>query len=131
MCAWRKRGIQNIEIIVRDISTFEHEGTYDRVLSIEMFEVNIYFLGINFIIMLYLSKLIVFSIWKTMESFWRKLEGGWRKMLFCLFTISAIRHLLTTLRYNLMLKNWLIIHLLNHYFLENKVIYLCGYVDSL
>ncbi|CAN6985054.1 unnamed protein product [Brassica rapa subsp. trilocularis] len=34
----RKRGIQNIEIIVGDISTFEHEGTYDRVLSIEMFE---------------------------------------------------------------------------------------------
>ncbi|KAF2554260.1 hypothetical protein F2Q68_00037750, partial [Brassica cretica] len=34
----RKLGIQNVEIIVGDISTFEHEGTYDRVFSIEMFE---------------------------------------------------------------------------------------------
>ncbi|CAD5329806.1 unnamed protein product [Arabidopsis thaliana] len=34
----RKLGLQNIEIIVADISTFEHEGTYDRIFSIEMFE---------------------------------------------------------------------------------------------
>ncbi|CAL9227809.1 unnamed protein product, partial [Arabidopsis halleri] len=34
----RKLGLQNIEIIVADISTFEHERTYDRVFSIEMFE---------------------------------------------------------------------------------------------
>ncbi|KAJ0262865.1 hypothetical protein HA466_0033290 [Hirschfeldia incana] len=34
----RKLGIRNVEIIVGDISTFEHEGTYDRVFSIEMFE---------------------------------------------------------------------------------------------
>ncbi|CAE6162473.1 unnamed protein product [Arabidopsis arenosa] len=34
----RKLGLENVEIIVADISTFEHEGTYDRVFSIEMFE---------------------------------------------------------------------------------------------
>ncbi|XP_047321903.1 (S)-coclaurine N-methyltransferase-like [Impatiens glandulifera] len=30
--------LQNLEIIVADISTFEMEATYDRILSIEMFE---------------------------------------------------------------------------------------------
>ncbi|AEE86176.1 unnamed protein product [Arabidopsis thaliana] len=34
----RKLGLQNVEIIAADISTFEHEGTYDRIFSIEMFE---------------------------------------------------------------------------------------------
>ncbi|CAH2066026.1 unnamed protein product [Thlaspi arvense] len=34
----RKLGIKNIKIIVGDISTFEDEGTYDRVFSIGMFE---------------------------------------------------------------------------------------------
>ncbi|XP_010526043.1 PREDICTED: (S)-coclaurine N-methyltransferase-like isoform X1 [Tarenaya hassleriana] len=34
----RKLVLRNLEIIVADISSFEHEGTYDRVFSIEMFE---------------------------------------------------------------------------------------------
>ncbi|KAK9076857.1 hypothetical protein SSX86_005191 [Deinandra increscens subsp. villosa] len=33
-----KLGLQNVEIIVADISTFEMEGSYDRIFSIEMFE---------------------------------------------------------------------------------------------
>ena len=31
--------LQNVEIIVADISTFEMEASYDRIFSIEMFEV--------------------------------------------------------------------------------------------
>ncbi|OIS95929.1 PREDICTED: (S)-coclaurine N-methyltransferase-like [Nicotiana attenuata] len=34
----RELQLQNVEIIVADISTFEMEGSYDRILSIEMFE---------------------------------------------------------------------------------------------
>ncbi|KAI3496385.1 hypothetical protein L1887_38746 [Cichorium endivia] len=33
-----KLGLKNVEIIVADISTFEMEGSYDRIFSIEMFE---------------------------------------------------------------------------------------------
>ncbi|GKB47390.1 (S)-coclaurine N-methyltransferase-like protein [Tanacetum coccineum] len=36
----RKLGLKNVEIIVANISTFEMEGSYDRILSIEMFEEN-------------------------------------------------------------------------------------------
>lgn len=35
----RELQLQNLEIIVADISTFEMEESYDRILSIEMFEV--------------------------------------------------------------------------------------------
>lgn len=31
--------LQNVEIIVADISTFDMEASYDRIFSIEMFEV--------------------------------------------------------------------------------------------
>ncbi|KAF2300763.1 hypothetical protein GH714_015609 [Hevea brasiliensis] len=34
----RERQLQNVEIIVADISTFEMEGSYDRIFSVEMFE---------------------------------------------------------------------------------------------
>lgn len=34
----RNLQLQNVEIIVADISTFEMEGSYDRIYSIEMFE---------------------------------------------------------------------------------------------
>lgn len=34
----RELQLENLEIIVADISTFEMEGSYDRILSIEMFE---------------------------------------------------------------------------------------------
>ncbi|OMO66976.1 Mycolic acid cyclopropane synthase [Corchorus capsularis] len=34
----REHQLQNVEIIVADISTFEMEGSYDRIYSIEMFE---------------------------------------------------------------------------------------------
>ncbi|OMO86506.1 Mycolic acid cyclopropane synthase [Corchorus olitorius] len=34
----RDHQLQNVEIIVADISTFEMEGSYDRIYSIEMFE---------------------------------------------------------------------------------------------
>ncbi|KMT17897.1 hypothetical protein BVRB_2g034270 [Beta vulgaris subsp. vulgaris] len=34
----RELQLKNVEIIVADISTFEMEGSYDRILSIEMFE---------------------------------------------------------------------------------------------
>ncbi|XP_015085437.1 (S)-coclaurine N-methyltransferase-like isoform X1 [Solanum pennellii] len=34
----RELQLQNLEIIIADISTFEMEGSYDRILSIEMFE---------------------------------------------------------------------------------------------
>ena len=34
--------LQNLNIIVADISTFEMETSYDRIFSIEMFEVSIY-----------------------------------------------------------------------------------------
>jgi len=33
--------LQNMNIIVADISTFEMEASYDRIFSIEMFEVRI------------------------------------------------------------------------------------------
>ncbi|XP_071729728.1 (S)-coclaurine N-methyltransferase-like [Rutidosis leptorrhynchoides] len=33
-----KLGLKNVKIIVADISTFEMEGSYDRIFSIEMFE---------------------------------------------------------------------------------------------
>ncbi|KAL4564486.1 hypothetical protein LXL04_028550 [Taraxacum kok-saghyz] len=33
-----KLGLQNVKVIVADISTFEMEGSYDRIFSIEMFE---------------------------------------------------------------------------------------------
>ncbi|KAJ9550540.1 hypothetical protein OSB04_014585 [Centaurea solstitialis] len=33
-----KLNLQNVEVIVADISTFEMEGSYDRIFSIEMFE---------------------------------------------------------------------------------------------
>lgn len=36
----RDRQLQNVEIIVADISTFEMEESYDRIFSIEMFEVS-------------------------------------------------------------------------------------------
>lgn len=35
----RELQLQNVDIIVADISTFEMEATYDRIFSIEMFEV--------------------------------------------------------------------------------------------
>lgn len=37
--ASRDLQLQNVEIIVADISTFDMEATYDRIFSIEMFEV--------------------------------------------------------------------------------------------
>lgn len=37
----RARQLQNLEIIVADISTFEMEASYDRIFSIEMFEVQL------------------------------------------------------------------------------------------
>ena len=36
----RELHLQNVEIIVADISTFEMEASYDRIFSIEMFEVH-------------------------------------------------------------------------------------------
>lgn len=36
----RDRQLQNVEIIVADISTSEMEASYDRIYSIEMFEVH-------------------------------------------------------------------------------------------
>lgn len=36
---FRELQLENLEIIVADISTFEMEGSYDRILSIGMFEV--------------------------------------------------------------------------------------------
>lgn len=36
----RDHHLQNVEIIVADISSFEMEASYDRIYSIEMFEVN-------------------------------------------------------------------------------------------
>lgn len=35
----RNLQLQNVEIIVGDISTFEMEASFDRIFSIEMFEV--------------------------------------------------------------------------------------------
>lgn len=35
---FRELQLQNVEIIVADISTFQMEGSYDRIFSIEMFE---------------------------------------------------------------------------------------------
>ena len=35
--------MQNVEIIVADISIFEMEASYDRIFSIEMFEVFFFF----------------------------------------------------------------------------------------
>ncbi|KAF2300747.1 hypothetical protein GH714_015479 [Hevea brasiliensis] len=35
---FKERQLQNVEIIVADISTFEMEGSYDRIFSVEMFE---------------------------------------------------------------------------------------------
>jgi 16S rRNA G527 N7-methylase RsmG len=35
----RELQLQNVDIIVADISTFEMEASYDRIFSIEMFEV--------------------------------------------------------------------------------------------
>lgn len=40
-CFSRDLQLENVEIIVADITTFEMEGSYDRILSIEMFEVTI------------------------------------------------------------------------------------------
>lgn len=37
----RNRQLENVEIIVADISTFEMEASYDRIFSIEMFEVKL------------------------------------------------------------------------------------------
>nr|GEU31488.1 (S)-coclaurine N-methyltransferase-like [Tanacetum cinerariifolium] len=34
----RKLGLKNVAIIVANVSTFEMEGSYDQILSIEMFE---------------------------------------------------------------------------------------------
>nr|GEW99786.1 (S)-coclaurine N-methyltransferase-like [Tanacetum cinerariifolium] len=36
---YRKIGLKNVAIIVANVSTFEMEGSYDHILSIEMFEV--------------------------------------------------------------------------------------------
>ncbi|CAI5951338.1 unnamed protein product [Closterium sp. NIES-64] len=35
---YRKRGINNVRIITADMNTFQAEGTFDRVVSVEMFE---------------------------------------------------------------------------------------------
>jgi len=35
----RELQLENVDIIVADISTFEMEASYDRIFSIEMFEV--------------------------------------------------------------------------------------------
>ncbi|CAI5991359.1 unnamed protein product, partial [Closterium sp. NIES-65] len=35
-----KRGINNVRIITADMNTFQAEGTFDRVVSVEMFEVS-------------------------------------------------------------------------------------------
>ncbi|MFS7989512.1 putative (S)-coclaurine-N-methyltransferase [Helianthus anomalus] len=35
---YRELGLENVKIIVADISTFEMEGSYDRIFSIGMFE---------------------------------------------------------------------------------------------
>lgn len=39
----RELQLENVEIIVGDISTFEMEGSYDRIFSIEMFEVKLFY----------------------------------------------------------------------------------------
>lgn len=36
---FRDLNLHNVEIIVADISTFDMEASYDRIFSIEMFEV--------------------------------------------------------------------------------------------
>lgn len=38
---YRNLQLENVEIIVADISTFEMEASYDRIFSIEMFEVKL------------------------------------------------------------------------------------------
>lgn len=38
---FRNLQLENVEIIVADISTFEMEASYDRIFSIEMFEVKL------------------------------------------------------------------------------------------
>jgi hypothetical protein len=37
----RKRGLTNLTIITCDMNVFDAPGTYDRVVSIEMFEVRL------------------------------------------------------------------------------------------
>jgi cyclopropane-fatty-acyl-phospholipid synthase len=36
--AARRRGLRNVHVLTADINTFEPEGTFDRVVSVEMFE---------------------------------------------------------------------------------------------
>lgn len=54
---FREFQLQNVEIIVADISTFEMEGSYDRILSIEMFEVltinRVFVFRLQFTVMVY------------------------------------------------------------------------------
>ena len=47
----RDRQLENVEIIVADISTFEMEASYDRIFSIEMFEVQLFFTACEFSIL--------------------------------------------------------------------------------
>nr|KJB54631.1 hypothetical protein B456_009G042400 [Gossypium raimondii] len=48
---YRDRQLQNVEIIVADISTFEMEASYDRIYSIEMFEVHCFRLFVQSVLL--------------------------------------------------------------------------------
>lgn len=67
---YRKLSLQNVEIIVADISTFEMEGSYDRIFSIEMFEVLINMLNFFWkkkcLLLIWLDFLLAFTAYEKL-----------------------------------------------------------------
>lgn len=118
--ARRNLQLENVEIIVADISTFDMEASYDRVFSIEMFEVTITFLPpfqISSVMPRKSFQSIIVrrhrSTWRTTRNFLKRFQTGCTTIAFCLFIIFVIKHLLTILRYSLMLLGQLKLQVVN------------------
>jgi hypothetical protein len=113
----RKRGLSNVTVITCDINTFNIDKTFDRILSIEMFEVshlsscvsgwhfgswqeNQNLLNLNTV--LFTSEYFLLhwcSTWRTTRSFLGIFPLGWSLMASCSYTFLHTAVLHTILRY--------------------------------
>lgn len=92
--------LSNVKIIVADISKFEMEASFDRIISIEMFEVCKF---CYFFLVFYKAQvsnpIILFSTWRTIRYFSRRYPCGWSRIVSYSFITSATKYLPTILRY--------------------------------
>lgn len=98
----------NIDIIVADINKHEMEASFDRIISIEMFEVRP-FLQFSYSLLCFFTLYkrsktsLINSTWRTTKHFSTKYQSGWSHKVCFLFIIFATKHFLTILRYQFMI----------------------------